>query len=55
MPKYSWVPLNQKWQRILNSNNFREKECKGDGNCQFRSIAQALSDAGFKISHKRFS
>lgn len=53
MPKYSWVPLNKKWQLILRSNNFREKECNGDGNCQFRSIAQALSNAGFKHNHKK--
>jgi hypothetical protein len=52
MTKYSWVPLNQNWVAILNSDKFREKECKGDGNCQFRSIAQAFKDANIKMSHK---
>jgi len=39
-----WESLDDKWQEKLQSSKFVVKDCKGDGNCQFRSIAQALQD-----------
>lgn len=39
-----WELLDSKWQKVLRSDKFVVKDCKGDGNCQFRSIAQALKE-----------
>ncbi len=48
---FSWVPLSQEWAKKLRSTNFYVKDCIGDGNCQFRSIQTALTDAGIKTDH----
>jgi hypothetical protein len=37
----------------LLSSNFFIKNCLADGNCQFRSIETALSNAGYKFNHKK--
>jgi hypothetical protein len=49
--EFEWIPLDEKWQRKLLSKSFMEKDCIGDGNCQFRSIETALTDAGYKTTH----
>jgi hypothetical protein len=51
--EFDWIPLDEKWQRKLLSQSFMQKDCKGDGNCQFRSIETALTDAGYKTTHSR--
>ena len=52
--KYMWVPLGENWRKILMSNLYVVKDCLPDGNCQFRSLEEALkSDTHFKLSHKK--
>lgn len=51
--EFEWVPLDEKWQSKLLSKSFMQKDCDGDGNCQFRSIETALTDAGYKTNHSR--
>lgn len=46
---FTWIPLNKKWSNKLMSNKFMEKDCIGDGDCQFRSIETALTNAGSKM------
>ena len=48
---FEWQKLDATWERLLASENFRVKNCKGDGNCQFRSLETAFVEAGYKISH----
>lgn len=43
-----WDPLGKEWSEKLASNNFVIKNCLGDGNCQFRSIENALTHSGTK-------
>ncbi len=50
---FPWKRLNKKWGEKLGSTDFVIKDCKGDGNCQFRSIENAFVNAGIKVSHKR--
>lgn len=49
--EFSWKPLSSKWRTVLMSDAFVEKDCLGDGNCQFRSIETALTDSGYKTDH----
>lgn len=49
---FFWKSLDKDWQDKLLSNKFLIKDCVGDGNCQFRSIETALTNGGFKTSHK---
>lgn len=48
-----WLELDDKWKRRLLSDKFVEHDCLGDGNCQFRSIEEALSNAGYPVSHTK--
>lgn len=50
---YFWEPINESWQLKLGSDKFMIKNCLGDGNCQFRSIESALTNAGYKTTHER--
>ena len=50
---FIWEPLQPEWQSKLLCNTFVIKNCLGDGNCQFRSIETALSNAGCKTDHER--
>lgn len=50
---FVWVPLHAMWAAKLLSDRFLERDCLGDGNCQFRSIETALSNAGCKTNHKK--
>ena len=49
--RFAWKQLDPEWQKKLLSRNFVEKDCLGDGNCQFRSVETALRDAGIKTTH----
>jgi hypothetical protein len=51
--KFTWELLNKKWQNVLLSNSFYVKDCAGDGNCQFRSLEEALKKSDKKNSHKQ--
>lgn len=46
--QYDYEPLDIKWQTKLMSDRYYIKDCIGDGNCQFRSIANAMN---CKTSH----
>jgi hypothetical protein len=50
---YYWEPVSENWQSKLGSINFMVKNCLGDGNCQFRSIETALTQGGYKATHKK--
>lgn len=50
---FRWEPLEESWRKKLSSDNFVVKNCLGDGNCQFRSIETALTNAGCKTDHER--
>lgn len=50
---FTWDPLPKEWCEKLLSENFVIKNCLGDGNCQFRSIETALTNAGCKTTHER--
>lgn len=50
---FTWEPLEEPWRKKLQSENFVVKNCLGDGNCQFRSIETALTNAGCKTDHER--
>jgi hypothetical protein len=50
---FTWEPLSESWRKKLASENFVIKNCLGDGNCQFRSIETALTNAGCKTNHER--
>lgn len=50
---FTWEPLEENWRKKLQSENFVVKNCLGDGNCQFRSIETALTNAGCKTDHER--
>lgn len=50
---YTWFPLDKKWTVKLMSDKFVEKDCTGDGNCQFKSIETALTNAGYKMDHTK--
>ena len=52
--KYIWSPVDDLWQKILLSDRFFVKDCAPDGNCQFRSLEEALKgDTSLKFSHKK--
>jgi len=51
--KYFWEPMDESWQSKLGSSHFMIKNCLGDGNCQFRSIETALTNAGYKTTHEK--
>jgi hypothetical protein len=50
--KFTWNKLDEKWEEILLTNNFVIKDCKADGNCQFRSLEEALKKTDQQITHK---
>jgi Txe/YoeB family toxin of Txe-Axe toxin-antitoxin module len=50
---FTWNPVGEEWRKRLLSNGFVIKDCVGDGNCQFRSIESALTNAGYKTNHER--
>lgn len=50
---YYWEPVSEKWTSKLGSPNFMIKNCLGDGNCQFRSIETALTQGGYRATHKK--
>lgn len=50
---FSWRSLDDKWSKKLLSGQFIEKDCIGDGNCQFRSIETALTNAGYKTNYAK--
>jgi hypothetical protein len=49
---FVWRSLDKTWSEKLLSDRFVEKDCVGDGNCQFRSIETALTNAGHKATHR---
>ena len=53
--KYEWINIDDpKWMNFLLSNNFYVKDCVPDGNCQFRSLEEALKvDKSLKKTHKQ--
>ena len=51
--KHVWVPIDEKWQKILMSESYMIKDCTADGNCQFRSLEEALKTSELKTSHKK--
>jgi len=53
--KFEWINVdNPKWINVLLSNNFYIKDCAPDGNCQFRSLEEALRvDPTLKMTHKQ--
>jgi hypothetical protein len=51
--KYVWIPIDEKWQKILMSESYMIKDCAADGNCQFRSLEEALKTSKLKTSHKK--
>ena len=50
---FIWEPLSKEWRSKLLSDNFVTKNCLGDGDCQFRSIETALTNAGCKTTPER--
>lgn len=48
---FTWNNLDKIWQQKLLSDKFVVKDCLADGNCQFRSIETALTQAGYKTTH----
>jgi len=50
-PKFEWQDLSDEWQKKLLSNDFKIKNCLGDGNCQFRAIETAVSNP--KVTHDK--
>ena len=52
--KHVWVPIDDQWKKILMSDFYFVKDCAPDGNCQFRSLEEAIkSDSQIKASHKK--
>ena len=52
--KHVWAPIDDKWKKILMSDFYFVKDCAPDGNCQFRSLEEAIkSNAELKMSHKK--
>jgi hypothetical protein len=50
---YVWVPVDDKWKKILLSDFYVVKDCAPDGNCQFRSLEESLKGSEIKTSHKK--
>ncbi len=50
---FIWEPIDPKWSKKLLSEYFVIKNCLSDGNCQFRSIETALTNAGHKTDHEK--
>jgi hypothetical protein len=50
---FIWEPIDPKWSKKLLSECFVIKNCLSDGNCQFRSIETALTNAGHKTDHEK--
>lgn len=50
---HSWEPLDSTWQKKLYSKNFVMQNCEGDGNCQFRSITNALKSIKKTWTHDK--
>jgi hypothetical protein len=50
---HSWELLDSTWQKKLSSTNFVMQNCEGDGNCQFRSITNALKSIKKTWTHDK--
>lgn len=50
---FTWGGMDDSWRAQLLSDSFVVKDCIGDGNCQFRSIETALTNAGYKTNHEK--
>jgi hypothetical protein len=50
---FIWEPIDERWSKKLLSECFVIKNCLSDGNCQFRSIETALTNAGHKTNHEK--
>lgn len=50
---YYWEQIGDAWKTKLGSDKFMIKNCLGDGNCQFRSIENALTNAGYKTNYEK--
>lgn len=50
---FIWEPIDERWSKKLLSEYFVIKNCLSDGNCQFRSIETALTNAGHKTDHEK--
>lgn len=50
---FTWNQIGDEWRKKLLSDGFVIKDCVGDGNCQFRSIESALTNAGYKTNHEK--
>jgi hypothetical protein len=50
---FIWEPIDERWSKKLLSECFVIKNCLSDGNCQFRSIETALTNAGHKTDHEK--
>jgi TolA-binding protein len=52
--KYVWNPVDDIWKKILMSDFYVVKDCAPDGNCQFRSLEEAIKgDSELKASYKK--
>jgi hypothetical protein len=52
--KYKWESLDSCWDRLNTSDEeFVVKDCIGDGNCQFRSIEEAIRGSDKKYTHRQ--
>jgi hypothetical protein len=52
--KYVWIPIDDQWKKIVMSEFYFVKDCAPDGNCQFRSLEEALrGNSELKASHKK--
>jgi hypothetical protein len=50
---FKWNSLDNIWIQKLLSDKFVVKDCLADGNCQFRSIETALTQAGYRTTHDK--
>jgi hypothetical protein len=50
---FEWKALDRDWQIKLMSDTFVRRDSIGDGDCQFRSIETALTNAGYRTNHKK--
>ena len=55
-PASQWEKLDEKWNKILlplPDDEFYVKDCPSDGNCQFRSLEEALRKTDQKFTHRQ--
>lgn len=56
--RYIWGELDSCWEKLVGSkedsnSHFEVKNCEGDGNCQFRSIQEAIKGSSLKFTHRK--